>query len=76
MRRFGQLLMGLGAAVGVAVVIAIYAHLGVAGVPWLVDVALAKLGFISAAGLMAGGATSVRLAARRDRKRLESRPPP
>jgi len=35
--------MVLGAAVGVAVALAMFAHLGIAG-PWLVNVALAKLG--------------------------------
>ena len=62
--------MGLGAAVGVATAIAILAHLGFAGVPWLVNVALAKLGFIASLGLIGGGAVSVRLANRRDQRAL------
>jgi hypothetical protein len=70
MKRLGQWLMGLGAAVGVAVAIAIFAHVGLAGVPWLVNVALAKLGVVASLGLMAGGATSVRIANRREQSKL------
>ncbi|HEY6828287.1 MAG TPA: hypothetical protein VI259_15615 [Gemmatimonadaceae bacterium] len=66
MRRFGQLLMGLGAAVGVMDALAMLAHLGLAGAPWLVNVALAKLGIAASLGLMAGGAVSVRIASRRE----------
>jgi hypothetical protein len=62
--------MGLGGAVGVAVGVAIVAHLGVAGAPWLIDVALAKLGLVASGGLMAGGAATVRLAHRRERSNL------
>jgi len=46
-------------------------HLGVAGVPWLVNVALAKLGLVGAGGLMAGGAVSIRLAGRKEQRQLE-----
>ena len=70
MRRFGQWLMGLGAAVGVAVASAILAHVGLAGAPWLVNVALAKLGVVASFGLMAGGAASVRIANRREKSKL------
>jgi hypothetical protein len=77
MRRFGQILMGLGAAVGALVALAVFAHLGLAGVPWLVNVALAKLGVLAAVGLMGGGALSVRLAARREQRQIDaSRPAP
>jgi hypothetical protein len=41
-KRFGQFLMGLGAAVGVMVGLAMLAHIGIAGAPWLVNIALAK----------------------------------
>jgi len=37
MRRFGQLLIELGAAVGVLDAIAMATHLGLTGVPWLVN---------------------------------------
>jgi hypothetical protein len=57
--------MGLGAAVGVAVALAMFARLGVNGAPWLVNVALAKLGLVASGGLMAGGAASMRIANRR-----------
>jgi hypothetical protein len=73
MRRFGQFLMALGAAVGVLVAVAMFAHWGVAG-SWLLNVALGKLALIGATGLMAGGAVSIRLAARREQRQL-SRPP-
>jgi hypothetical protein len=76
MRRLGQLLMTLGAAVGVLVALAMVAHLGLAGAPWLVNVALAKLGLIAAGGLMAGGAVTVRLARRQEQRQLGSRPAP
>jgi hypothetical protein len=70
MRRFGQLLMALGATVGGLVALAIFAHLGLAGVPGLVNVALAKLGVLAALGLMGGGALGVRLATRREQRKL------
>ncbi|HEY2378069.1 MAG TPA: hypothetical protein VGH98_18990 [Gemmatimonadaceae bacterium] len=72
MRGIGQFLMALGAAIGVLVAVAMVAHLGFAGAPWLVNVALAKLGLIAAGGLMAGGAVSVRLARRHEQRQLES----
>jgi hypothetical protein len=64
--------MGLGAAVGASIGIAMLGHLGVASAPWLVNVALAKLGLVASAGLKAGGAASVRLATRRERSKLPS----
>ena len=69
MRTFGKTLMVLGAAVGVSVAISMLAHVGVAG-PWLVNVALAKLGLVASFGLMAGGAISVRVGNRRKRREL------
>jgi hypothetical protein len=76
MRRVGQLLMALGALVGVLVAVAMLAGRGVPGAPWLVNVALAKLTLSGAGGLMAGGAMSVRLANRQEQRRLASRPGP
>lgn len=70
MRRFGQLLIGLGAAVGVVVAIAMIVHFGLNGAPPLVNIALAKLGLVAAGGLMAGGAISVRIANRRESSKL------
>ncbi|MDB4893618.1 MAG: hypothetical protein JWL61_5473 [Gemmatimonadetes bacterium] len=70
MKAFGQLLMWIGAAVGTVVGIAIFGHAGLSGVAWLINVALAKLGLMSALGLMGGGAVLQRLAARRDDRTL------
>ena len=70
MKRFGRILLGLGAVIGVGVAGAIATHLGLAGVPWLVNVALAKLGLVAAGALMAGGAVSLRLAKRREHTAL------
>jgi hypothetical protein len=72
MRRIASVLMALGLAVGVIDAGAIFFHLGLAGVPWLVNVALAKLGFIAALGLLGGGAVAGRLSRRRDIGRLGS----
>lgn len=76
MRRIGQFLLALGVAVGVVMALAMAIHLGLAGAPWLVNVALAKLGLLAAGGLMAGGAVSMRLANRREQRELGSRPAP
>jgi hypothetical protein len=72
MRRFGKLVMALGAGVGALVALAIGAHLGATNVPWLVNVALAKLGLVASVALMAGGAASIRIANRREQRRLTS----
>ena len=76
MRRVGQIMMALGAAVGASVGLAMLVHFGLAGVPWLINVALAKLGLVSAVALMTGGAVSVRLAKRDEARKLGSRPAP
>ena len=70
MKHVARLLMWTGALVGIADACAIAVHFGVAGAPWHVNVALAKLAFIGAGGLMAGGAVVGRLAARREARRL------
>lgn len=62
--------MALGLAVGVIDAGAIFFHLGLAGVPWLVNVALAKLGFIAAVGLLGGGAVAGRIANRQAANRI------
>jgi hypothetical protein len=72
MRRIASVLMALGVAVGVIDAGAIFFHLGLAGVPWLVNVALAKLGFIAALGLLGGGAVAGRLSRRQEAERLGS----
>jgi hypothetical protein len=65
MKRFGSFLIGLGLTVGIGVTLAAFGHLGFAA-PWLVNLALAKLGYIASGGLMAGGAVTIRAAARRE----------
>jgi hypothetical protein len=64
--------MALGAGVGTLVAVAIAAHLGLAHAPWLLNVALAKLGLVASGALMASGAGSVRLADRRERRQIAS----
>jgi len=66
MKRFGAFLIGLGLTVGVATTLAVFGHLGLAGVPWLVNVGLAKLGYLSCGGLMAAGGVTARTALRRE----------
>ena len=72
MRRIASMLMALGVAVGVLDAGAIFFHIGLAGVPWLVNVALAKLGFIAALGLLGGGAVAGRLSRREEVDRIGS----
>jgi hypothetical protein len=67
MNRIGQVLLGLGVAIGLGVGIAMLAHVGLA-VPWLVNVALAKLGLVASGALMASGAVSLRLAKRQQQR--------
>ena len=73
MRRLGELLMLLGFGVGVITALLVAWHLGFPGAPWLVNVALAKLGFIAAVGLIGGGAISVRIGNRQEERRLQSK---
>ncbi len=69
MRRLGEVLLILGAALGVLVALAMVAHLG-PGNSWLINVALAKLTLITAGGLMGGGAVAIRLDNRERSKQL------
>ena len=70
MRRLSQLLLTVGLLVGVVDAVAILLHFGVAGAPWLVNVALAKLGLVASLGLLGGGAVTGRLARRQEARRL------
>ena len=70
MRGIGKFLLWLGAVVGGATGLALLGHAGLAGVPWLVNVGLAKLGILTSLGLMGGGAVGLRLANRRQAERL------
>jgi len=74
MRRISRLLMIAGALLGGSVAVAVFAHLGVPGASWLVNVALAKLTLIAAGGLLAGGAVTGRIALRREQRQLASPP--
>ncbi len=65
MRVLGNVLLALGALVGVVVGLAMLTHVGISS-PWLVNVALAKLGLVASAGLMAGGAVTLKLAKRQE----------
>jgi len=65
MKRFGSLLMLLGASIGIV------AAAGIGGVfhlafPWLLNLALAKLTLVASGALMASGAVVRRLATRRE----------
>jgi hypothetical protein len=66
MRRFGHLLMGLGAFVGVVVALAAAGQLSVVGIPWLAKVAIVKLAIVAAITLLASGAFLVRRVNRRE----------
>ncbi|MGQ0646220.1 MAG: hypothetical protein ACT4P7_01545 [Gemmatimonadaceae bacterium] len=66
MRVLGPLLTALGILIGVAVSLAIIAGVPLPGIPWLLAVGLAKVGYLAAGGFIAAGAVVTRLA-RRDR---------
>ena len=75
MRRFGRFLIALGAAVGFVDALAIIIHVeGPSGAIWLINVALAKLTFLAAGGLMVGGAVTARIAYQREQRQLNSAP--
>ena len=75
MKRFGSLLMLLGAAVGVALAIGILLGIRVNGVPLIVAVGFGKLTFITALGLMAAGAFVRRLGIRSEQRNASAREP-
>lgn len=66
MRRLGDMLMWLGAALGTAVGAAMLIGIGLPGVPWLVAVGLVKLTLLGAVGLIGAGAVARRLALRKE----------
>lgn len=73
--RFGGLLLATGAAVGVAAVVGIVTGFEPSRLPpALLDIAVYKLTFAAAAGLLAAGAI-VRRYAKRDLGRVEPREP-
>ena len=73
--RFGQLLLATGAAVGVAAVVGLVTGFEPSRLPpALIDIAVYKLTFAAAAGLLAAGAI-VRRYSRRDAADIESQTP-
>jgi hypothetical protein len=74
MNRLGTILMAMGVGLGIALFLAVGAHVGYPGAGWFLNVALAKLTLLGAFGLMGGGAVLKRVALRDELKRLGSRP--
>ena len=72
--KIGLLLRVLGAVLGVGVFALIGLHWGWTGAPWLINVALAKIGLIGAGGLMAAGVVVERVARRDDARQLPAPP--
>jgi hypothetical protein len=72
MKLIGHYLLWIGVLVAVADVVAIFGHFGIAGASWIINVAVAKLGFVAAGGLMAVGASLVRVGRIREARRLAS----
>jgi hypothetical protein len=67
MRRIGTTLMVLGAGIGVVAAVGIAGGLHLA-LPWLVNVALAKLTLVASGGVMAAGGVVRRIGVRRERQ--------
>ena len=80
MRRLGQLLAILGLLLGTFVGLSLFLPLTLSGWAWLIAAGMVKLSFLSAVGLIAGGAVLQRLAKRQAVLQLESAttplPPP
>jgi hypothetical protein len=66
MKRFGDVLMGIGVAIGVIVGIAFMMGVRVNGMPFLIAVGLGKLTFLTALGFLGVGAAVRRIAVRRE----------
>jgi hypothetical protein len=64
--------MGAGALLGVAVGVGVALPIHLVGISWLVAVGLAKLTFVAGLGLIASGATLLRVAKREEIKLLGS----
>lgn len=69
-RGLGNALIILGVVVAAADVAAIATGWTPLVLPWLVNVGLAKLGFIAAGGMMTAGAMTIRVAKVREARRL------
>ena len=68
MRTIGNLLMALGALIGVLVALTMMTGVSLPGLPWLIVVGLIKLTLIASGGLIAAGAVCLRLANRADER--------
>jgi hypothetical protein len=79
MRTIGNLLMALGALIGMLVAVTMMTGVSLPGLPWLIIVGFVKLTLIASGGLIAAGGVCLRLANRaEERKRLapsDARPP-
>jgi hypothetical protein len=64
MKRFGQFVSWLGVVLGVAVGLIMFIRAPLTGIAWVAAVGTAKFGFLSALGLIAGGAVVQRIAIR------------
>ena len=75
MRKFGDVLMAMGAALGVVLTAAMVFRSALPAMPWLLMVGMFKLGFAGAVGVIAAGAVVRRLAWRAEVRRaaLETR---
>jgi hypothetical protein len=74
LRWAGRAMLALGVVVGSGIGLAILVGFHAAGLSWLIAVGLAKLGLVSAVGLMAGGAVCLRLDRRARERQLASLP--
>jgi hypothetical protein len=68
--------MYVGAGVGVVLGASLLLPIHLSGLPFFIAVGMAKLTFISALGLIGGGAWLRRLARREDERRQLAAPPP
>jgi len=64
MRWFGRFISWLGVALGVTVAVGMFVPMPFTGIAWIVAVGTVKLAFLSAIGLIAGGAVIQRIAVR------------
>ena len=76
MRFFGSILMALGILAGIAVGAFVLVGGSAFGFTWLVSVAIAKVTFLGAIGLLAAGAVLHRIDRRRHDHALLEPPPP
>ncbi|HJQ20727.1 MAG TPA: hypothetical protein VJ867_10285 [Gemmatimonadaceae bacterium] len=71
MKRLGDVLMGVGVAIGAVVAIKLAMGVRVNGMPFLVSVGLVKLTLLTALSFLAAGAAARRIGKRRDAQATE-----